>query len=314
MTITAFGKAWDLLKMPFVPGSIRVAGVDEGDDEYFDRTRYEADFYDPVDEKTRRMRIDPTWKRKTPKRRGLFSQPAPKGIITSIELPEDELQEPEIMFGMEQQEPFAYFAGPDPKYDLIADRMFTPSHLRNRGIATALHDATQEFQREIAGGEGSIVPDHLMTRDAIKFWHAKTGGSPWSVLPMGDGQTVGDDQYYRVDYGFGRGGRPRGKEKKDPTEPFDEAWERMFGEGQLDLREREETEKLYEAIHNCPMNHGDADETCTCMMGHPWFMHGDFSGLHPNTIKEHEAKKSLYPASWILHDRRPKEEFEEDFE
>ena len=59
--MSLFDRAWDLVKMPFVPGSIRpVEGkFKEGDDDHAPAQIYEGDFYDPVDDITRLIEIDP---------------------------------------------------------------------------------------------------------------------------------------------------------------------------------------------------------------------------------------------------------------
>jgi len=315
----AFDSAWGLLKMPFVPGSIRVEGVDEADDEYEERTRYEADFFDPVDNKTRRMRLHPLPRRKPrPKgapRRLFGGGPTPQGIVTSIELPDEELREPEMMFGREQQEPFAFFQ--DFHTGLIGDRIFVPSHLRGskRGIADALLDATVELRQNL-GQDARISPDMVQTKDAIRFFHDRTGNSPKAVYPMDEGGTVGDDDYYRAEYGSYNIG---GAHPNDPPEwntrgnrgkeTFDEAWQRMFTRGQLDLQEREETSRYYDRARDCTVCGGNIEQgDCVHGMGHPYFEdYVPLEEMHPNTRKEHEQMKSLYPATWALHDMREAE-------
>jgi len=313
-----FKRSWDVLKMPFVPGSIRVEGVDEADDEYEERTRYEADFFDPVDNKTRRMRLHPLPRRK-PRPEGaprpyFGGGPPQEGIITSIELPDEDLREPEAMFGRKQQEPFAFFE--DWHSGLKGDRLFVPSHLRGRerGIADALFDATVELRQNL-GRDARITPDLVQTKDAIRFFHDRTGNFPKAVFPLKQGLTVGDNDYYRADYGSYRIG---GEHPNDPPEwnsrtnrgkvSFDDAWQQMFTVGQLEMQKEEETARYYERAYNCTICGGSETPDCEHALGHPWFEEYNFvEEMHPNTRKEHEQMKSLYPATWALHEMREAE-------
>lgn len=312
----AFSSAWDLLKMPFVPGSIRVEGVDEADDEYEERTRYEADFFDPVDNKTRRMRLHPLSRRK-PRPEGaprpLFGGGPPQtGIITSIELPEEDKKEPKMFFGREQQEPFAFFQERGYDRGLSGERLFVPPHLRGseRGIADALLDATVELRQKL-GQDARITPDLLQTKDAIRFMHDRTGNYPRAVFPMDESSTVGDDTYYRVEYGDLSGSEhlnspPEWNSRANRGKVlFDDAWQQMFMQGQLQMQEKEEMARYYERAYNCTVCGGDDEPDCEHALGHPWFEeYNPVEEMHPNTRKEHEQMKSLYPATWALHDMR----------
>jgi hypothetical protein len=320
----AFQLAWDsIMKMPFVPGSVREAGVDEGDENYEDRKRYEAEFYDPVDDKTRKINILPTWK-KRPKDEGfkmsLFGSPTPEGTTVDIELDEDEMREPEQLFGRGQQVPFGYFYR-----NANLDRLFTPSHLRQRGMGTGIVDAMQEYREKILGitnddwRQITDDSDNLQTEDMFRFWH-KRGYMPQVVYPVGGQSTIGDENYYQRKY-VGMGKEPDWTKQGPNTEPFEEAWQNALHVGQLELgskREREEIYRrceaegekmverlkpLYPDLDEYDMMyraaeagvigwneiHSDGSYDCDCWAGHPWY---ESEG---ENMELHEARKHLYP-------------------
>jgi hypothetical protein len=256
-----FEAVWDsIVKMPFVPGSVREGELEEGDEKWEDRQTYLADFYDPVDKKTRIMNIRPTWKRREtdePKRSFGFLMgggSAPTGTVVDMPLDEDELREPEQFFGMDQQVPFGYFYR-----NQNIDRLFAPKHLRGRGIGTGIVDAMQEYREKILGiptgeeadkgGWGQIKPDSddIQTEDMFRFWHRR-GYMPTMVYPLNEQGTIGDDQYYSSVYGAGLGNVDNARwDKQGPnTEPFEIAWERAnrFGQYKLGMdQERKQTSR-----------------------------------------------------------------------
>lgn len=257
--MTAFDTAWALFKMPFVPGSVREGELEEGDENWEDRQNYLADFHDPVDDRTRQMNIQPTWKRKPkPDERrvslgSIFGGgSSPEGTVVNMPLDEDELRDPELLFGQEQQIPFSYFYR-----NANLDRMFTPTNQRRRGIGTGMVDAMQEYREKIlgipsrdeadAGGWGQITDDSddAQTEDMFRFWH-KRGYMPSFAYPKNPNQMVGEDQYYASNYGrlYDNSERPRWDRQGPNTEPFDVGWGRAKRFGQYQLGADQERSEL----------------------------------------------------------------------
>jgi len=322
--MTPFEAGWDsIVKMPFVPGSVREAGVDEGDEKYEDRKRYEADFYDPVDDKTRKINILPTWKRR-PKDEGfqikLFGGSGPDGTTVDIELDEDELREPEQLFGRGQQVPFGYFYR-----DEHLDRLFTPSHLRRRGMGTGVVDAMQEYREKILGVDPDSSrqitddSDNVQTEDMFRFWH-KRGYMPQVVYPLGEQSTIGDENYYQRKY-QGFEGTPNWKRQGPNNEPFEEGWQKALQVGQWELGSKRERDGIYNRCEDkyaktierlkplypdlddddIPYRaaedgvigwnevHTDGSYDCDCWAGHPWYE------TEGQNMELHEARKHLFP-------------------
>lgn len=341
--MTAFETAWALLKMPFVPGSVREGELEEGDENWEDRQNYLADFYDPNDDKTRQMNIRPTWKRK-PKpdaeRRVPFASlfgggGGPEGTVIDMPLDEDELRDPELLFGQEQQIPFSYFYRNNH-----LDRLFTPKNMRRRGIGTGMVDAMQEYRERIlgipsgdeadAGGWGQITgdSDDNQTEDMFRFWH-KRGYMPSHLYPKNANQTIGEDTYYGTGYrGSLKPRTPRWDRQGPNTEPFDVGFERAFRFGQNELGSEEERNQLQRQCdekseeiakkfaHLLPEYDRDGD---VYEMGYELHnrgiigdddLHADgnytcscWAG-HPwyetegENMELHEAKKHLFPYTW----------------
>ena len=142
--MSLFDRAWDLVKMPFVPGSIRpVEGkFKEGDDDHAPAQIYEGDFYDPVDDITRLIEIDPMreWVGEEENYFGNKHRNMDRVEAAFIDLRDEEGREPEMAFGLEQANPFA------TTIDNKLERVFVPSDLRERGIGSGLLDALHEYR------------------------------------------------------------------------------------------------------------------------------------------------------------------------
>ena len=335
----AFDNAWGIVKMPFVPGSVRLGELEEGDEKWEDRQNYLADFYDPVDDKTRLMNIRPTWKRRpsdTPKRsygRLFGGGSSPEGTVVSMPLDEDELREPEQLFGMDQQVPFGYFYR-----NANLDRLFTPTHLRRRGIGTGIVDAMQEYREKILGiptgeesdkgGWNQITPDSddMQTEDMFRFWH-KRGYMPSLVYPRNQGGTTGDEQYYASAIGrLYDSPQPRWDAQGPNTEPFEVAWERALRYGQYQLggdKERsdigrmcdqestriaQEYAHVFPELADEPYEMGDKLRWEGIIGDDDYHVDGHYScscwAGHPwyehegENMELHEERKHLFPNSW----------------
>ena len=261
----AFNVAWSVAKMPFIPGSVKEK--DDGD--------FVGDFYDPVDRKTRPINIQSP---KAPTNgggrmatlAGLMGGGVPTGTVANMPLDEDERREPEQFFGRNQQEPFALLTD-----NRTLDRLFVPSHLRRRGIGTALVDALDEWKEKNAPnshGWPGIRPDaDTMTEDALRLFHSR-GHLPRMVFPRSLDPETGEPEYWGTRWGGRFGRRPLWSEKGDRgDESFEEGFrmaqeaayaEYMAGKEKNEIYER--CSKLQEANANRhstkPKGYWDNDE------------------------------------------------------
>ncbi len=263
-------KSSDLLKMPIVPGSYRAGDIEEGNENYEDRQKYLMDFYDPKDDKTRKVNIIPTWKRKgldESKGRGLGSmfgrRDVPQGTTADIELDEDEIGEGENLFGRNQKVPFGY------AYDNRSlDRLFVPSDMRRRGMGTAIADALSEHADQEARKKGyeptyglSDDSDNVQTKDMLAFW-ANRGYMPDAVYPLPRGQTVGGEEYWRRQYrGFNQ---PDYKVQGPFKGDFEQAWQAAVDAGQDELKSKIEYE---EAGNRCWDKYEEAADKYASVFG-----------------------------------------------
>lgn len=298
--MTAFEQAFALLKMPFVPGSVREGKLVPEDEEWKERQMYEADFYDPVDDKTRTIDIRPDRQpiQEAPARRSFFGGGPPargKSAVAVMDLEEDELREPEKLFGMDQQVPFAYLHN-----KRTLDRLFVPEHLRRRGIGTGLVDALDEWKENFVpnkyrGDESiGVDSDNMQTEDMFRLWHSR-GHIPHLVEPYNPEASIGDDQYYAAHWQ--NYGGPKWNEEGPDKRPFEEGWEEAHYNGQMKLLAEQEQSRLYaecnrkatalaeelgisdddwweEKLMQLPDvkdHHSDGLYVCECYEGHPWY-------------------------------------------
>ena len=327
----AFNVAWNVAKMPFVPGSVRPSIVPESGE-----MLYEGDFYDPIDEKNRTITITPPTKKPKEQETGGLGRAMrtmagiptlPTGVEAHMDLNEDEMREPELLFGEEQRIPFGLVQALSSSHYPSLDRLFVPEHLRRRGIGAGMVDALDEWGKKYSdhNEKWSIRPDsdNMQTEDMFRLWHSR-GHMPATVQPYNPGDTIGDDQYWAARWHDWGG--PSWDEKGPNKQPFDEGWKQAQYYGHMELvadqeeeemwrncqKKREEVEEKYgksmEELLEDWQNPLPADEMhedgytcCECWEGHPWY-DLDTSMGHPDDgsqLHRHLAYGTKrYPGTW----------------
>ena len=321
--MTAFDQAWDLVKMPFVPGSVREA--EDG--------HYVGDFYDPIDEKKRLINIQMNEPSQRPSdNMEVFAQMMrgrdPSNDVTALILDGSELRPPETFFGRPQQIPFALLAD---KRNL--ERLFVPSHMRRRGIGTGLVDALDEWKEKYGGSvQGGMWPGirpdrETNTEDMLRLWHSK-GHLPLEAYPVPTRDNK-QSEYWRTRWSK-RGGPQWGIRGNMGDMPFDEGfqtaqrhafalimdkqwkddtWEKC--EDKRDAIREEYGMEPWEAVSAGlidPLDDHDPDNYngCRCWMGHPSAEYDlTFDEQEDSHIfQAHEEAKKNHPYAWMLKDAR----------
>ena len=165
---SSFEQAFSLLKMPFVPGSVRPLEGEfmEGDDDHAPAQKFVGDFYDPIDDRTLPINIEPArdwigeedkgwWGKKHKTMDRMDAAVIPMDMI-------DEDRESEMQFGMPQKNPFAAII------DNKIERLYVPTDLRRRQMGQGLLDALQEYRENHAPTRrGHIRPARENTGDML---------------------------------------------------------------------------------------------------------------------------------------------------
>ena len=216
--MTAFDTAWDLVKAPYIPGSMRpIEGqFKEGDDTHAPAQLYEGDFYDPVDEITRRIEIDPMREYTGSKEGFGWLRDLDNVEAAYIDMTGEEGREPEMAFGLKQNNPFIAMV------DNKLDRIFVPSDLRRRGIASGLADALHEYRMAAyAGTSGEDSAKQGMnlssenSEDMLNLL-ASRNIFPKELAKLPEHMKINNETYYHTNYGRQRW--PGSKEDAPPPE------------------------------------------------------------------------------------------------
>lgn len=212
----AFNRAWDLVKMPFVEGSVRpVKGrFMEGDEDHAPEQMYEADFYDPVDDITRRIEIEPARKwigpRDTYGERNRMHRDMDRVTAALIDLRDEEGREPEQAFGVPQVNPFS------AAVDGVLSRTFVPSDLRGRGLGTGLMDALAEYYKKVKGRERGLPLDRSVSAEMLSLLASR------NLFPEGlehdEAAHDPNEEYFRAQWDS----RSRWPGSKDDAPPMEE--------------------------------------------------------------------------------------------
>ena len=228
--MTAFEQAFALLKMPFVPGSVRAKEGEfmEGDDDHAPAQKYVGDFYDPVDDRTLPIEIEPQrkWVGPDNPKGGFGRKHDDMDRMDAAFIPMDDLEperEPERMFGMNQYNPFAAVI------DNKIDRVFVPSDMRRRKIAAGLLDALEEYRTKFGGWrEGSMVPDKTNTGDMLGLL-ASRGLFPRTMARIDNARNHGDQegvQYMHGEWADNARWLREGLSPSVPQEQWMEEWQK----------------------------------------------------------------------------------------
>ena len=325
--MTVFNRAWDLVKMPFVPDSVKE--TEEG--------TYEGDFYDPIDEKTRKIKIKPPGEVGEKGRfAGLMGGIEPSGTIATMPLDEGEMREPEEFFGRKQQIPFSLLAD-----NRTLERLFVPEHLRRRGIGTGIVDALSEWKRKFRPNSSwaGIRPDkEANTEDMLRLWHSRGHlpshahpvpqhgmeesdlGEPWGEGPWSPYYAT---RWQRED----TMSNPQWEEEGSLGDmPFEEGFREAQRAQAAEIMADQEKNTIYRTCENeaekvlqamgledwddldwdtaiemgvTDQMHSDGSYGCDCWSGHPWWNVDDYLGDDWEEAEmRHEQNKSKFPASW----------------
>ena len=164
---SSFEQAFSLLKMPFVPGSVRPLEGEfmEGDDDHAPAQKFVGDFYDPIDDRTLPINIEPQreWIGEDNPSHGFGRKHKHMDRMDAAVIPMDmidEDRESEMQFGMPQKNPFAAII------DNLIERVYVPTDLRRRQMGQGLLDALLEYRTKFAN-RGHIRPSRENSGDML---------------------------------------------------------------------------------------------------------------------------------------------------
>ena len=166
--MTTFDRAWNLVKMPVVPGSLHRAG----------ENRWLADFFDPVSEEKLPLEVteeEHGWKGEAEEKIG---EPNRGRLFSRIGGPNDQRAYAEHDMDLDLEDTFK------------GKQLETDEEFRRRGYASALYDALAAIlYRDYNTAHDKVYPDkrrpytlspeyYGLTEEGGKFWDSKDS-DPW---------------------------------------------------------------------------------------------------------------------------------------
>tara|TARA_R110001632_G_scaffold142068_2_gene258080 strand:- start:171 stop:923 length:753 start_codon:yes stop_codon:yes gene_type:complete len=249
MTNTPFEQAFSLLKMPFVPGSVRPLEGEfmEGDDDHAPAQKFVGDFYDPTDDRTLPINIEPArdWTGEDNPSYGFGRKHKNMDRMDAAVIPMDmidEDRESEMQFGMAQKNPFAAII------DNLIERVYVPTDLRRREMGQGLLDALQEYRQNF-GNRGQMKPSRENTGDMLGLL-ASRGLFPNGLAQIPKGQNFNDPdtQYMHSEWPSGakwQNAEDANFPRKVPKNQWNQRWQdagKRFADYQ-DQQEQEDDEE-----------------------------------------------------------------------
>lgn len=236
MSMSSFEQAFSLLKMPFVPGSVRPLEGEfmEGDDDHAPAQKFVGDFYDPIDDRTLPINIEPArdWIGEDDK--GWFGRKHKTmdrmdAAVIPMDMIDDD-RKSEMQFGLPQKNPFAAII------DNKIERVYVPSDLRRREMAQGLLDALLEFRTHHAS-RGHMEPSRENTGDMLGLL-ASRGLFPRGLarIPKAQNWNDPDTQYMHTTWG----GRDRWQSADDAQRVPKNQWQKRWQEAGENYAQQQE--------------------------------------------------------------------------